>query len=97
LEEKGGGLQGQEHHPNREARGWQHHVVGMLCCKRNWCTSQNRWHHEEEKYVDILRQHLKTSVMKLKLGGKWVFQIFPSILPKLWQNGLRDNKVKVLE
>ena len=24
---KGGGLQTEEHHPNREARGWQHHVV----------------------------------------------------------------------
>ena len=30
LEEKGGGLQAEEHHPNREARGWQHHVVGCF-------------------------------------------------------------------
>ena len=36
----------KEHHPNREARGWQHHVVGVLCCRRDWCTSQNVWHHE---------------------------------------------------
>ena len=28
-----------------------------------------------ENYVDILKQHLKTSVRKLKLGRKWVFQI----------------------
>uniref|UniRef100_A0A673Z5I4 Uncharacterized protein n=1 Tax=Salmo trutta TaxID=8032 RepID=A0A673Z5I4_SALTR len=27
---KGGGLQAEEYHPNREARGWQHHVVGVL-------------------------------------------------------------------
>ena len=47
LEGKGGGLQAEEHHPNREARGWQHHVVGVLCCRRVWCISQNRWHHEE--------------------------------------------------
>ena len=29
----------------------------------------------EENYVDILKQHLKTSVRKLKLGCKWVFQV----------------------
>ena len=28
-----------------------------------------------ENYVDILKQHLKTSVRKLKLGQKWVFQM----------------------
>ena len=48
----------------------------------------------EENDVDILKQHLKTSVRKLKLGHKWVFQMDndPSILPKLWQNGLRTTK-----
>jgi hypothetical protein len=30
---------------------------------------------KEENYVDILRQHLKTSVRKVKLGLKWVFQV----------------------
>ena len=29
----------------------------------------------EEKYVDVLKQHLKTSVRNLKLGRKWVFQM----------------------
>uniref|UniRef100_A0AAZ3RHH1 Transposase n=1 Tax=Oncorhynchus tshawytscha TaxID=74940 RepID=A0AAZ3RHH1_ONCTS len=29
----------------------------------------------EENYVAILKQHLKTSVRKLKLGRKWVFQM----------------------
>jgi uncharacterized FlgJ-related protein len=29
----------------------------------------------KENYVDILKQHLKTSVRKLKLGRKWVFQM----------------------
>jgi hypothetical protein len=45
-----------------------------------------------QNYVDILKQHLKTSV--LKLGCKWIFQMkmTPSILPKLWQNGLRTTK-----
>jgi transposase len=38
LEEKGGGLQAEEYHPNREARESQHHVVGVLSCRREWCT-----------------------------------------------------------
>lgn len=42
----GGSLQAWEHPPNCEIRGWQHHVVGLFCCRRDWCTSQNRWHHE---------------------------------------------------
>ena len=29
----------------------------------------------KDNYVDILKQHLKTSVGKLKLGRKWVFQM----------------------
>nr|AAX31112.1 SJCHGC09827 protein [Schistosoma japonicum] len=29
----------------------------------------------EENHVDILKQHLKTSVRKLKFGCKWVFQM----------------------
>ena len=96
---KGGGLQAEEHHPNHEAQWWQHHVVGVLCCRRDWCTSQNRWHHEEENYVDILKQHLKTSVRKLKLGCNWVFQMDndPKHISKVVATWLKDNKVKVLE
>jgi hypothetical protein len=99
---KRGSLQAEEHHPNRETRGWQHHVVGVLCCRWDWCTSQNRWHHEEnENYVDILKQHFKTSVRKLKLGHKWVFQIdndskhTSKVVAKCC--GKMDNKVSVLE
>ena len=47
--------------------------------------------------MDTLKQHLKTSVRKLKLGRRSFKQTMtPSILPKLWQNGLR-TAVKVLE
>jgi hypothetical protein len=35
LEGKGGGLQAEEYHPNHEAWGLQHHVVGLLCCRRD--------------------------------------------------------------
>ena len=89
----------RRHHPNCEARGWQHHVVGVLCCRRDWCTSQNRWHHEEENDVDILKQHLKTSVRKLMLGLKWVFQMDndPKYTSKVVAKCLKDNKVNILE
>ena len=43
---------------------------------------------------NILKQHLKTSVRKLKLGRKWVFQMDngPKHTSKLWQNSLRTTK-----
>ena len=53
----------------------------------------------KENYVHILKQHLKTSVRKLKLGQKWVFQmdIDPKHTSKVVAKWLKDNKVKVLE
>ena len=70
--EKGGGLQAEGHHPNREAQGWQHHVVGVLCCRRAWCTSQNRGHHEAGKlceYIEATSQDISQEVKA------WVFQM----------------------
>jgi hypothetical protein len=51
------------------------------------------------KYVEILKQHLKTSVRKLDLGRKWVFQMDndPKHTSKVAEKWLKDNKVKVLE
>ena len=53
----------------------------------------------KENYVDILKQHLKTSVRKLKLGHKWVFQMVndPKHSSKVGAKWLKDNKVTVLE
>jgi hypothetical protein len=65
MEEKGRGLQTEEHHPNREARGRQHHVVGVLCCRRDWCNSQNRWHHEVGQlcaYIEVTSQDISQEV-----------------------------------
>ena len=52
-----------------------------------------------EKDVDKLKQHLKTSVRKLKLGRKWVFQMDndPNHTSKVVAKWLKNNKVKVLE
>ena len=53
----------------------------------------------KENYVDILKQCLKTSVRKLKLGRKWVFQMDkdPKHTSKVVAKWPKDNKVKVLE
>ena len=53
----------------------------------------------KENYVDILKQHLKTSVRKLKLGRKWVFQMDNDTkhTSKVVAKWLKDNKVNVLE
>ena len=95
-------MQVEELHPNREAWGWQHHVVRVLCCRRDWCTSQNRWHHEDEKlrgYIEAILIYLKTSVRKFKLGLKWVFQMDndPKHTSKVVAKWLKDNKDKVFE
>ena len=50
-------------------------------------------------YVDILKQNVKTSFRKLKLGRKWVFQMDndPKHTSKVVAKWLKDNKAKVLE
>jgi transposase len=52
-----------------------------------------------ENDVDILKQHLKTPVRKLKLGRKSVFQMDnePKHTSKAVEKWLKENKVKVLE
>ena len=49
--------------------------------------------------MDILKQHRKTSVRKLKLGRKWVFQMYsdPKHTSKVVAKWRKDNKVKLLE
>ena len=53
----------------------------------------------KENDVDILKQHLKTSVRKLKLGRKWVFQMNndPKHTSKVVAKWLKDNNAKGLE
>ena len=83
-------MQAKEHHPNREARGWQHHATSVIH-KIDGIMRTN--------YVYILKQHIKTSVRKLKLGLKWVFQMEnnPKHTSKVVAKWLKDNKIKVLE
>ena len=49
--------------------------------------------------MDLLKQHLKTSIRKLKLSHKWVFQMDndPKHTSEVLVKWLKDNKVKVME
>ena len=51
----------------------------------------------KENYVEILKQHLKRSVRKLKLGHKWIFQTDNDPKHTSKVEWLKDNKVKVLK
>ena len=53
----------------------------------------------QENDVDILKQYLKTSVRKVKIGHKWILQMDndPKQTTKVVAKWLKDNKVKVLE
>ena len=53
----------------------------------------------EENHVDILKQHLQTSIRKLNFGHKWVFQMDNDHKhsSKVVEKWLKDNKVKALE
>jgi hypothetical protein len=52
-----------------------------------------------ENDMPILKLHLMTSVRKLMLGRKWVFQMDndPKHTSKVVEKRLKDNKVNVLE
>ena len=72
-----------------EANPW------VLSCRRDWCTSQNRWHQEAGImwiYWSNISRHLSGR------GRKWVFQmnIDPKHTSKVVGKWLQDNKVKVL-
>ena len=68
--------------------------MGLLCCRRDWCTHKIHGITREEKYVDILKQYLKTSVRKLMLGCKWGIQTDndPKHTSKVVEKWLKDNK-----
>ena len=91
-------MQAEEHHPNREARGWYHHVVGVFAAGGTGALHKIDGFMRKENCVDILKQLLNTSVRKLKLGRKGVFQMDNDPKhTKAVAKWLNYNKVKVLE
>ena len=99
MEEKGVGLQAKEHHLNREARCGSIMLWGCFAAVGTGALHKIDGFMRKENYVDILKQHLKTSIRKLKLGHKLVFQMDndPKDTSKVVAKWLKDNKVKVLE
>lgn len=82
-----------------EAQGWQHHVVELLYGRKNWCTLQNQWPHDEGKlcgYIEAGSQDISQGVKSLVTNGSTQWTLSTSIFAKLWQNGLK-NKVKASE
>ena len=67
-------MQAKEHHPNREAQGGSIMLWGCFAAGETGALHKIDGIMRQENCVDILKQHLKTSVRKLKLGRKWVFQ-----------------------
>ena len=62
---KRGGLQAEEHHPNREARGWQHHVVGCFAAGGTGALHKIDHHHELGKlcgYIEATFQDISQEV-----------------------------------
>ena len=88
-------LQAEEHHPNREAPRWQQHVVGVLCCRRDWCTSQNRCHHEDGKLYEYIEATSQDISQEVNAWSKWVYQMDndPKHTSKVVTKWLKDNKV----
>jgi hypothetical protein len=93
LEEEGGGLQAEEHHPNCEARGWKYHVVGVLCCRKDWCTS----HHEDGKLCGYIEATSPDINQEVNAWSQWVFQMFnvPKHTSKVVAKCFKANKIKV--
>ena len=99
MDEKGGGLEAEEHHPNREARSGSIMLWGCFAAEGTSACHKIDGSMRRENCVDIFKQHLKTSVRMLMLGHKWVFQMDndPKHTSKVVATWLKGNKVKVLE
>ncbi|MEQ2224561.1 hypothetical protein ILYODFUR_008828 [Ilyodon furcidens] len=67
-------------HPNCEVRGWLHHVVGVLSCKRDRCNSQNKGHRNETscRNIGTISQDISQKVKLLPQMGLLKGQIIQS-------------------
>lgn len=64
---------------------------GCFAASRNWCTSQNRWHHEEGTVCGDIEPTSENICQEVKAWPQMDND------PKLFRKWLKDNKVNVLE
>lgn len=65
----------------------EQHGCGSFCS-----TSQNAGITRKEKYVEILKQHLKILARKLMLGQKLVFETMTTSIPPKCKMAYRQKK-----
>jgi tRNA A37 threonylcarbamoyladenosine biosynthesis protein TsaE len=99
LEEKWGGLQAEHTIPTVKHRDGSIMLWGCFAGGETDALHKIDGFMGKENCVDILKQHLKASVRKSKLGHQWVYQMDndPKHTSKVVENGFKDNKVKVFE
>ena len=68
-------MQTEDHHPNVKNRGGSIMFWGCFAAGETGALHNIDGIMRKQNYVDILKQHLKTSVRKLKRSCKWVFQM----------------------
>lgn len=60
-----GRINSEDHHPNHEARRWQHHIVGCFVPEGTDALSQNRWHRDEGRlcgYIEAISQDISQEI-----------------------------------
>ena len=75
---------------------------GVLCCRRDWCTSQNRCHHEDGKlcgYIEATSQDISQEVKAWsQMGlpnGHWPQAYFQSCGKMAWGQQNQGNGVAI--
>ncbi|KAJ8257261.1 hypothetical protein GJAV_G00183690, partial [Gymnothorax javanicus] len=83
--------------PNLKHRG----VVGLVCCRRDWDSSQNRWPHAERRscgYTETISQDIiKEFYAWLGANGSYKWTMYPKHTSTLWKKWLEDIIFKVFE
>ena len=91
-----GGKKGRPASQRTPSNPWSMRVAvscyGDVCCRRDGCTSQNRWHNVEGKWCGYIEATSQDISQEVKAWSKWTMHT-----SKVVTKWLKDNKVKILE